>query len=1055
MFKNVHYNTRNSLMHIWEQNENGDNYRNFKWVPYVFVESDRGSVKTLEGKTVYKKNFKNYREYINFCKDNFSYEDRIKPEIQFLSEQYHGVLDEEMYIPKLRIYSIDIEVHHEKEFPKPEEAKYPIVLISIKDSKSGMTITFGVKEYTGNKDIKFFQCEDEIDLLNKFMSFMHKFAPDVITGWNCVSTDSMVFGINHIDTIESIEDDSILYKFPKSYKKKVEISFGNGRKIYASEDHIMPIVYADGGKYTNFNPTKGKNEWLKREDVKIKDIPIGRCKCFAEFPIHKNINKDIDISDDSLYTLGFIFTDGTLNDKKRLGNGYRIYQSDYELLETFDNFVTTKICGNRKKGYSRRIKHSLLKDFHHFIFDENGNKRLNVKEISRLSYRQFMIFLSGMLDGDGFISSNKLSICNFEYQLESLSLLCQWNGIFTILSKDRRKLRFVDIKYDDLSLRKVKRWGDFNPTILKRNSSQEISKIRFKKTEGKYIVRIDNIKYTDEEVEMIDIKTDTGYFNCNGVTVHNCYGFDMPYIINRCKVLFGEDDNLYTRLSPINEVRMWKAKGKFNKEVENVDIAGVTILDMMDLYKWYSPNKLESYTLDFVTNYELGEGKVDYSEYTDLRTLYYENWNLYVEYNAVDAQKVYELEEKLGYIKLVQALSLITRVPMKFYDVQTSLIEGILLTHYRRNGLCAPHFSGGSQRGYEAAFVKEPQVGKHYWVVDLDIASSYPSHIITLNMSPETYYGRILGLSEEEIINYTKLKSFPNFDLLKNDKIVSLSGRKLRSFNESLKKKILSVSPCGSLFNNTKMGIFPELERDLFSKRKETKGKRDENKKLLDGLDKDEKAQVKELVNQYNSKQLALKVLLNAVYGITAVPYSRYFNTNIAEAITYCGKVTIKAGDTFSNDLMNDIENESIEIVEILSEIGTYENKMSEKVDFIAYIDTDSIGGDSIIDTNIGNKKIEDLWKFSSEKEYYGNDRYFAILPGVKCNSFNSDKKKIEEKDIKYIMKHKVKKKMYRIKYKNKYVDVTEDHSIVVNRNGNYIDVKPSDIKEGDKIIIK
>lgn len=687
MFKNCYYDTRNSIMHIWEQNEEGNNYRNFKWVPYVFVESDRGNVKTLEGKTVFKKNFKDYGEYNRYCKHEFAYEDRIRPEIQFLAEQYSGIPDDELYIPDLRIYSIDIEVHFEDEFPNPEYAKYPIVLISVKDSKTGVTFTFGVKKYTGDKDIKFIYCKDEKDLMKKFISFMHKFPPDVITGWNV-------------------------------------------------------------------------------------------------------------------------------------------------------------------------------------------------------------------------------------------------------------------------------------------------------------------------------------------------YGFDVPYIINRSDVLF-PDYPLYNKMSPINVVRTWKSQGKFNKEVINTDIAGVTILDMMDLYKWYSRDNLESYTLDFVAHHELGTGKVDYSEHVDLRQLYYENWNMYVDYNAVDAEIVQQLEDKLGYVKLVQALSLITRVPMKYYHVQTALIEGILITHYRRNNICAPHFAGGSQTSYPAAFVKEPQRGKHYWVVDLDIASSYPSHIITLNMSPETYYGRILGMTEDDIINYTKTKSFPKFDLLKNDKLVTLSGRKLKSFNQSLQKKILSVSPCGSVFNNTKMGIFAELERDLFAKRKQTKGKMIQNKKDLNKIDDEEEiSKMKELINQQNSKQLALKVLLNAVYGITAVPYSRYFNTNIAEAITSCGRVTIKAGDTFSNDLMNDVESHSPETVKILDEIGGYEKKYFEKDDYVSYIDTDSVFlcMERFITRHIEDEnrwynlsdqeKIEYILRISKEIEKYVNERVYEETQGEWYNSNVEDfritfKQEIVAKSVLFIKKKK------------------------------------------------
>ena len=53
-----------------------------------------------------------------------------------------------------------------------------------------------------------------------------------------------------------------------------------------------------------------------------------------------------------------------------------------------------------------------------------------------------------------------------------------------------------------------------------------------------------------------------------------------------------------------------------------------------------------------------------------------------------------------------------------------------------------------------------------------------------------------------------------------------------------------------------------------------------------------------------------------------------------------------------------------------------------------------------------------------------------------------------------YIMRHKTKKKLYQINLKNgKSVKVTEDHSIMVDRDGFLIEVKPSEILDTDLFI--
>jgi len=565
MLKNVHYDTKMSTIHLWYQKDGDNKYDCFKWIPYVFVKNEQGTHKTIDGIPVDSKTFSSYSDYYMYCKDRYDiYENKVRPEIQFLSETYSSIEDNDIYIPKLKTYFLDIEVTHSDKFPKPENAECPIVLISLYDSVNNQSITFGEKHCDMDNYI---HCKDEKNLLNRFFSYMNSNPCDVLSGWNI-------------------------------------------------------------------------------------------------------------------------------------------------------------------------------------------------------------------------------------------------------------------------------------------------------------------------------------------------WGFDIPYIINRTKVLFGDDTSIYKFMSPIKAVRTWYSQsGELN-----VDIAGITILDYMDIYKWYSPNNLETYGLDFVANFELEKGKLDYSEYKDLRELYAKNWNKYVEYNIIDAKRVYELEEKLGYIKLVQALSLLTRVPMKYYHAQTQLIEGALLTYYRRNSLCAPTFSGGTQKTFEAAYVKEPLKGFYRWICDLDITSSYPTAIITLNMSPETYFGRILGIDEDMMMLYTKRRTFPEFDMLKETGYVKFRDKKLDSFNSALKKRLMTVSPCGSVFFSTKDGVFAILERRLFSERKNAKNEMIKLKKSLTVLRDDDVKIVKEKIAQLNAKQLAIKVLLNALFGILAVPYSRYFNVNIAEAITSCGRQTIKAGEAIANELLNNPE---------------------------------------------------------------------------------------------------------------------------------------------------
>ncbi len=425
-------------------------------------------------------------------------------------------------------------------------------------------------------------------------------------------------------------------------------------------------------------------------------------------------------------------------------------------------------------------------------------------------------------------------------------------------------------------------------------------------------------------------------------------GFDLPYLVNRSKNLFGVKADVYKKLSPIGIVRCWDD----NKSgAMYVDIAGISVLDYFSLYKWYTTSKPENHKLDTIAREELGLGKIDYSEYNDLRTLYDANWNLYVEYNVVDNQRIMELEEKLGYIILAQSLSLLCRCKMEHYTASTHLVEGLMLTHFRRNDLCAPRLVGGHKEWFPAAFVKEPQKGQYDWVVDLDIASSYPTAIITLNMSSETYYGRCVGYkdshgkwvdtitgrsdmdiveiarAETPICDFVRNREFPSFKLLKGDAITLMKGDKLKTFNKALEAGLLAVAPSGSMYLQNKKGAYAQVVQQTYIKRQEINSLKKQFKiKAERARNKDKIKEYKIQANKYHALQWALKIVINSAYGVTGVPYSRFFNVHTAEAICSCGRRAIITGQKYVQRIMNNPELEP-KMIEFLDKLRNKCNK--------------------------------------------------------------------------------------------------------------------------------
>lgn len=405
------------------------------------------------------------------------------------------------------------------------------------------------------------------------------------------------------------------------------------------------------------------------------------------------------------------------------------------------------------------------------------------------------------------------------------------------------------------------------------------------------------------------------------ITGWNTQNFDMPYLVNRIKRLWGEDKakDVLALFSPIGIFNDW-----IRNEKHNIDIAGVALIDYLPLYKKFSKTllgiNLESYKLDRVANFELEKGKLAYDEYDDLKQLFHQNWNLYIEYNVVDVKRVKQIEDKRKFIDFVLTLSLLAKCPMKFHDAVTALIEGLFLTYYRRNNLCAPYFAGGVKEPYEAAYVKEPHRGYHTWVVDLDIVSSYPHAMITMNMGNETYFGNIMNFlvseysveqaTEEQVIKCIRNNEFPPFEMEKADKtLVQIKDDKLKKFNLALSKGLFCISPNGTIFWTNRKGCIAEVERYVFEKRKETKGKMKDAYNYANEIEDKTSDEFLERYNQgdrYKAQQIGYKLLINSIYGALAVPYFRCFNTHIAEAICACGRYSIKRGEYFGNELMND-----------------------------------------------------------------------------------------------------------------------------------------------------
>lgn len=187
-------------------------------------------------------------------------------------------------------------------------------------------------------------------------------------------------------------------------------------------------------------------------------------------------------------------------------------------------------------------------------------------------------------------------------------------------------------------------------------------------------------------------------------------------------------------------------------------------------------------------------------------------------------------------------------------------------------------------------------------------------------------------------------------------------------------------------------------------------------------------------VSYYQSQQMTKKILINSLYGAMANKGFSLFNEKIAQSITGNGRFFIQ----YTAD----------KIEKKLQEIKP------SNTSFVVYGDTDSCVGDTIIETKHGRIKIEDFYEKTA-----GNFNQYTPYGWIKkphrkiLVKSMSENFEVEYKPVKYIMKHIVKKRMYKIKTHGREVIITEDHSVIINRDGKLQSVKPKDILKTDKLI--
>ena len=375
------------------------------------------------------------------------------------------------------------------------------------------------------------------------------------------------------------------------------------------------------------------------------------------------------------------------------------------------------------------------------------------------------------------------------------------------------------------------------------------------------------------------------------VTGWNIQMFDIPYICKRLNRVLGE--KLMKRFSNWGLVTEGEIYVQGRKQIV-FDVGGLTQLDYLDLYKKFTYKAQESYRLDYIAEVELGQKKLDHSEFDTFKDFYTKGWQKFIEYNIVDVELVDRLEDKMKLIEL--ALTMAYDAKVNYADVfyQVRMWDNIIYNDLKkRNIVIPPKIRSDKNEKYAGAYVKEPIPGKYDWVVSFDLNSLYPHLIMQYNISPET-------------LQDTRHPSATVDKIL--DKQVDIDGQ-------------FAVCANGAQYRKDMHGFLPQMMQKMYDERVVFK------KKMIAAKKEYEKNPSVELTNEIsrcNNIQMAKKISLNSAYGAIGNEHFRYYKLANAEAITLSGQVSIRW-----------IENK----------MNSYLNKLlsTDKEDYVIASDTDSI----------------------------------------------------------------------------------------------------------------
>ena len=387
---------------------------------------------------------------------------------------------------------------------------------------------------------------------------------------------------------------------------------------------------------------------------------------------------------------------------------------------------------------------------------------------------------------------------------------------------------------------------------------------------------------------------------------YNSDYFDIPYLYYRMCRTIGKD--WADHLSPIGKVNSKKGNKYFFKQNQYVDIVGIESLDYIRLHKKYSWKDEPSWKLDAIGAKYVGMNKIEYEG--NLDQLFATDIHKFIKYNFVDVEILQKLDEKLQYLALTKNIA--HKGKHNYSEVYANSIsqDGAISAYLLSQDIIPPPKEPNPQKKetYAGGYLFCPKAGLYKYMFDEDLTSLYPSIIMSINIGKETFVGRIVDANERNNrlgLNDLKEKDPEELLLVENGKRRQ-TNVKVSDLINIIESQKLAVAANGSMFRTDKEAVLSTILKKWFEERVIYKNR----------MKKAYKAGDKELGEYNHLMQYTMKILLNSLYGATALPSFRYgmnFQT-LSEAITLSGHRIIQESALCANRHMNKVMRNEIKL---------------------------------------------------------------------------------------------------------------------------------------------